>query len=279
MSDWARRCVLLFFVIVGIPAFMNAHRQTSQVAGSTSAEESVRTESISSPQQQPNQDQVIGSTSLVSSIGGGPDTSQVTSLISQNLGLPYKDFGFKDADGQWVRFDGAYDYTKDTPGYNCAGFVAQVVRDLYGSEITLEQLAQSRSVAGELSDSSGADRALFGRDMIRNIADLTGGHSIASPGESIDDGFRPFQYQTLWLNVQVGQIYFLDVYKDSGSRLDFHVAVMLPTEDGIMVYEATNYWAPGQSEASSELSLEDFLSKYSDSKYGILAVECPLPTL
>lgn len=120
---------------------------------------------------------------------------------------------------------------------------------------------------------------MFGRDMIRNIADLTGGHSIASPGESIDDGFRPVQYETLWLNMQIGEIYFLDVYKDTGSRLDFHVAVMLPTDSGVKVYEATNYQAPGQPETSSELPLEDFLEKYSDSKYGILAVECPLPTL
>ncbi len=153
------------------------------------------------------------------------------------------------------------------------------MRDLYGDHITLEQLAEDRDVQGEIRDTSGGDRALFGRDMIRNIADLTGGHSIASPGESIDNGFRPHQYETLWLNLRTDQIYFLDVYKDTGSRLDFHVAVMLATEGGVIVYEATNYWAPGQSEASSALPLEDFLEKYSDSKYGILAVECPLPQL
>ncbi len=66
--------IIIMFSLLGAAAFLNVDEETAYVSGAPSASQAYAMKS------QP-QNQAIESTSPMSSIGGGPDTSQVTSLI------------------------------------------------------------------------------------------------------------------------------------------------------------------------------------------------------
>lgn len=194
--------------------------------------------------------------------------------IESLVGLPYKNFGYIDNDGNSCTWTGGAPTVDNVPGLNCGGLVLEVARSVFGSDkLKLEQIDVQRT---DRTDPSGQDRLWFGFDEVMNIADLVGGTPLTGSNWKEGEGFLISDWTKL--EFRQGFLYLGSLNKpnETAGRIHHHVVAILPANVGASVYEATDY----QGSGTQEISLAELQKKYEElgiDDYRMFVVEIPLP--
>jgi hypothetical protein len=191
------------------------------------------------------------------------------------LGVPYKDFGYRDDSGSWCVWTGGESAVDGVKGLNCGGFVLEAARAIYGP-ISLQTVGTKRSDREDPTENG--DWLWFGYDEVMNLSDFLGGQVLIVEGLDWQKGSGFVVSDWGEILFQEGYLYLgsLNVPNAVAGRKHHHVVAVLPVGGEVLVYEATNYYGSGVQ----RISLEDLQSKYQalNADYRMLIVQVSLQT-
>lgn len=193
------------------------------------------------------------------------------------LGISYKSFGYKTDDNQWCHWTGYDPEVDGIEGLNCGGFLLEAVRSVFG-QVSLKEIDWEhgrRSDRTDPTDYKNGDWLWFGYDEVMNLAEKFGGHTfkVDNLGWEVGSGYPVENLINVGKEMKSGNLYLASLNKPSSEadREHHHVFVILPSEDDLLVYEATNYGGNGVI----QISLAEFQNKYTDRR--VFITEVPLP--
>jgi len=197
-------------------------------------------------------------------------------LLDTLIGIPYKNIngaGYKNDLGLWCPWDGIKTPVVDNiPGLNCGGFLVEAGRTLFGKT----ELSTIKKQPLTVKPEKDPGWLWYGYDEVVSLSNKYGGKTFLPEniGWLEGAGFSVNEYQKIAKELKIGKVYFISVnrsHPDTG-RIHHHVAVALPTANGIFVYE-------GVEGGSKKISFEDFAKKsnYQGNDYRIFLTEISLP--
>ncbi len=199
--------------------------------------------------------------------------NQAIQKLEKLLGIPYKNFGYKDSKGNYGILHGTAEFFQidNQAGLNCAGFLVEIMRSLYGN-FYLSDVVKVRDDRPGSKDPAG-EWLWYGYDLVANFKDKFGGRELIVEGLNwqANIGYPVDALGTLASSMQTGKIYLGSVNKEHAreGREHHYVAAFLKSPDGkIAVFEAV----PGQG--SRRVNLEEFMAAYPQES--IYVVEIPL---
>jgi hypothetical protein len=200
--------------------------------------------------------------------------NQAIQKLEKLLGIPYKDFGYKDSKGNYGVLHGTAEFFQidNQPGLNCAGLLVEMTRVLKGDNFYLSDVVKVRDDRPGSKDPAG-EWLWYGYDLVANLKDKFGGSELIVEGLNWQAhiGYPVANLETLVSSMEIGKIYLGSVNKENAKegREHHHVAAFLKTPEGkIAVFEAV------AGQGSRRVNLEEFMAAYLQES--IYLVEIPL---
>ena len=170
------------------------------------------------------------------------NVEEASELLQGFLGISYKPWGYKDDQGNWCSFRGGNNLKIDNqPGFNCAGFVLEATRSLYGP-IKLSEVVVQRRDGKQIP--RGDSWLGYGYDFIMNLAEKIGGQPFLVKGLDWkeDSGFALADWDKVLKQMKEGSFYLASINKEEKNvgRIHSHVIIILPTKEGTLIYECVS---------------------------------------